>query len=516
MSALPSPRDPLSRRGFLALSGLTGAAAAAAYGFSTAPAWATPRFPTDPFTLGVASGDPTPDGVVLWTRLAPEPLAPDGLGGMPARTVEVLWQVATDPEMRDVIKAGAETATPELAHSVHPEVRGLLPGRDYWYRFRVGAETSPVGHTRTAPAPGTARNVTFALASCQSLPGNGRYAAYRTMREEDLDLVVHVGDYTYERRDDESLASFRTNHARHKLSPDLRAAHAAFPFVVTFDDHEIENNWAANISQPDNEPSNEPGRFLQLRANAFQAYYEHLPLRLPQRPHGPDMTLHRRVDYGALATFHVLDTRQYRSDQLTEAFPGGPQDPRVLDPSRTLMGDQQERWLFDGLSGSSARWNLVAQQTIMAEVDYDGGPGLSVNHDQWDGYAVSRNRFLSFVERRRPANPVVLTGDWHSAWVNDLRLDFSRPETEVLATELVGTSISSGCGWAAAVKAARPNNPHVKYLNPDLRGYTRVTAEPDLLRADYRVVPSASDTLAPAVTDSSWIVESGRPGATPL
>ncbi len=179
------------------------------------------------------------------------------------------------------------------------------------------------------------------------------------------------------------------------------------------------------------------------------------------------------------------------------------------------MGDEQERWLFDGLASSAARWNVVAQQTIMAQVDYDAGEAVSVNHDQWDGYAVSRNRFLSFVSKQRPSNPVVLSGDWHSAWVNDLRTDFSRPETEVVATEFVGTSISSGCGWAAAVKAARPNNPHVKYLNPDLRGYTRCVVTPDQWRADYRVVPSATDTSAGAVTDSSWVVENDRAGALP-
>ena len=516
-SGRPSLSRPLSRRGFLAFTGAGGAAAAAAlYGYSAAPVWAGPRFPSDPFTLGVASGDPTPDGFVLWTRLAPTPLAPDGLGGMPAMQVPVTWQVASDPEMRRVVKAGAVQATPELGHSVHPEVAGLQPSRDYWYRFRVGEALSPIGHTRTAPATrSTPAQLAFALASCQSLPASRRYAAYRAMLSDDLDLVVHVGDYTYERRTDETLADFRTNHARHKLSPDLQAAHAAFPFVVTFDDHEIENNWADDVSQPDNEPSNEPSRFLQLRANAFQAYYEHLPLRLAQRPQGPDMLLHRRLDYGTLATFHVLDTRQYRSDQLTEAFPGGPQHPGVNDPTRSLMGDEQERWLFGNLERSRSHWNLVAQQTIMAQIDYDAGPGVSVNHDQWDGYAVSRNRFLSFIDQARPTNPVVLTGDWHSAWVNDLRLDFGRPETAVLATELVGTSISSGCGWAAAVKAARPNNPHVKYLNPDRRGYTRITATPETLRADYRVVPSAADLSGTATTDSSWVVEAGRPGAVP-
>lgn len=516
MPANRSAGSRLTRRGFLALSGATSASVTAAmYGFSTAPAWAAPAFRDTPFTLGVASGDPTPDGVVLWTRLAPDPLAPDGLGGMPAKKLPVGWQVATDPRFENVVRSGSTAATPELGHSVHAEVSGLQPGRDYYYRFRAGKQLSPTGRTRTAPAAGsTPGRVSFALASCQAWAG-GRYAAYRTMAEEDLDLVVHVGDYVYERGDDESLADFRVNHARYKTSPDLQAAHAAFAFVMTFDDHEVENNWAAGVSQPDGEASNDPARFLQLRANAFQAYYEHLPLRRPQRPNGPDMLLHRRLDYGRLASFHVLDTRQYRSDQLTEDFPAGPRHPQVDDPSRTFMGDEQERWLFDGLTSSATRWNVVAQQTIMAQVDYDSGEAVSVNHDQWDGYAVSRNRFLSFVSQQRPSNPVVLSGDWHSAWVNDLREDFSKPETDVVATEFVGTSISSGCGWAASVKAARPNNPHVKYLNPDLRGYTRCVVTADQWRADYRVVPSAADTSSPAVTDSSWVVEDGRAGALP-
>lgn len=517
MSPTPTVHHPdFSRRRFLTrTSGAAASATAAIYGFSTAPAWASPKFPGNPFTLGVASGDPTPGGVVLWTRLAPEPLAADGLGGMPPYQLEVNWQVASDPAFKDVVRAGVETATPELGHSVHAEVGGLQPRRDYYYRFRAGNQLSPTGKTRTAPVAGsTPASLTFALASCQSWAG-GRYAAYRNMAEEDLDLVVHVGDYIYEGRNDETLADFRLNHAKYKTSPDLQAAHAAFPFVVTFDDHEVENDWAGGISQPDNEASNEPARFLQLRANAFQAYYEHLPLRRSQRPAGPNMLIHRRLDYGNLASFHILDTRQYRSDQLTQAFPGGPQHPDVYDPSRTFMGDEQESWLFDGMASSRATWNVVAQQTMMAQYDYDTGEGVSVNHDQWDGYVASRNRLLSFISQQRPSNPVVLSGDWHSAWVNDLLFDFSRPDSEVLATEFVGTSISSGCGWANAVKAARVANPHVKYLNPDRRGYTRCLVTPDLWRSDYRTVPTASDTTSPAVTDASWVVESGRPGARP-
>jgi alkaline phosphatase D len=511
-----TPDSRLSRRRFLTLTGVaTASMPAAMYGLSSAPAWAAPRFPDTPFTLGVASGDPMPDGVVLWTRLAPEPLEPDGRGGMPPYQLPVSWQVATDAGFRDIVRAGVETATPELAHSVHPEVSGLQAGREYYYRFRAGDQLSPVGRTRTAPAAGArAGSVSFALASCQAWTG-GRYAAYRAMAEEDLDVVVHVGDYTYEGRDHETLADFRLNHAKYKTSVDLRAAHAAFPFVVTFDDHEVENNWAAGVSQRDNEVSNDPARFLQLRANAFQAYYEHLPLRRPQRPSGPDMLLHRRLDYGGLASFHVLDTRQYRSDQLTEAFPAGPQHAEVYDAARSLMGDEQERWLFDGMDASAATWNVVAQQTIMARYDYDTGEGISVNHDQWDGYAVSRERFLSFLAQRRPSNPVIVTGDWHSAWVNDLLADFSEPSSQVLATEFVGTSISSGCGWAGAIKAARAVNPHVRYLNPDRRGYTRCVLTPTQWRSDYRVVPSATDVSAPAVTDASWVLEAGRPGAVP-
>ena len=344
---------------------------------------------------------------------------------------------------------GPAATTGTGSGSVRTSARSATPGRRRRRAARRGRSRS-----RWRPAR-------------RSRPAGATPPLPRAMLSDDLDLVVHVGDYTYERRDDETLADFRTNHARHKLSPDLQAAHAAFPFVVTFDDHEIENNWADEISQPDNEPSNETSRFVRLRANAFQAYYEHLPLRLPQRPQGPDMLLQRRLDYGTLATFHVLDTRQYRSTSSPRRSPADPS-------TRASTTPRGPSWAMSRSVGSSPTWSgrrrggtWSPSSTIMAQVDYDAGAGMSVNHDQWDGYAVSRNRFLSFVDHVPPHNPVVLSGDWHSAWVNDLRLDFGRPETPVLATELVGTSISSGCGWAAAVKAARPNNPHVKYLNPD-------------------------------------------------
>jgi alkaline phosphatase D len=502
----------VSRRRLLGETALgTGALWAAAAGFTQAPAAGRARFASYPFTLGVASGDPLPDGVVLWTRLAPDPLADDGRGGLPERRYTVRWEVAEDEAFRRRVAAGRRRAVPELGHAVHAEVSGLAPGREYFFRFIAGDEVSPVGRTRTAPA-GRVDQVRLGLASCQAWVG-GRYAAYRTMAEEDLDLVVHVGDYIYEGRNTESLTDFRLLHARYKTSPDLQAAHARFPFVVTWDDHEIENNWADGASQPDGEASNEPGRFAALRAAAFQAYYEHLPLRRPQRPAGPDLLLYRGLAWGDLLDMSVLDTRQYRSDQLDDAFPAGERDPRTSDPGRTMTGAEQERWLMGRLGRSQARWNVLAQQTIVARFDYDPGEGVAFNHDQWDGYEGARDRLLGFVAESGVRNPIVLTGDWHSSWVNDLKADFTDPRSATVATEFVGTSISSGCPWAPAVAAALPANPHVRFFDGERRGWVRHTVTPERWTADYRTVPAPDDAAAPATTLTSWSVESGRPGA---
>ncbi|MBD1381013.1 alkaline phosphatase D family protein [Metabacillus arenae] len=472
------------------------------------------KFSEYPFTLGIASGDPLPDGVVLWTRLAPKPTAADGLGGMPDKNVLVKWEVAEDEKFNKIVKRGTEAAIQELAHSVHAEVHGLKPGREYFYRFTAGNETSPVGRTKTAPRGNMhVKNLKFATASCQAWVG-GRYAAYRNMAQEDLDFVVHLGDYIYEKRDTESLADFRNQHALYKTSPDLQAAHAAFPFIVTFDDHEIENNWANNISQPDGEESNQ--NFLELRAAAFQAYYEHLPLRLRSKPHGTNMHLYRQFTFGDLAEFNVMDTRQYRDDQLHDGFPGAPLDPASSDPSRTMMGSKQEKWLYRNLKNSRASWNVLAQQTIMARYDYDTGSGISVNHDQWDGYDAERDRILNFINRHNISNPVVISGDWHSSWVNDLKLDFNNAESKTIATEFVGTSISSGCGWKDDVEASLSVNPHVKFFNGDLRGYVRCELTHDSWRSDYRVVSSANSLDAKAYTMTSWVVENGKPSAAEI
>ncbi|WP_052737651.1 alkaline phosphatase [Bacillus sp. SA1-12] len=469
-----------------------------------------PTFSAYPFTLGIASGDPLPDGVVLWTRLAPDPLAEDGSGGMEKRYVSVQWEVAEDEKFKKIVRRGTEVAAPELGHSVHAEVYGLKSGREYYYRFIAGNEISPVGRTKTAPDyDDHVKSLSFAIASCQSWAG-GRYAAYNNMVKEDLDFVLHLGDYTYESRDMETLVDFRNNHAKYKTSPDLQAAHAKFPFIVTFDDHEIENNWANDTSQPDNEESNERERFLKLLAAAFQVYYEHLPLRRRSKPQGSDMLLYRKFTFGDLAEFSVMDTRQYRDDQVGEGFPGGPVSPEASDPSRTMMGSEQGQWVIKNLLRSRAKWNVLAQQTMMAQYDYDTGEGLSVNHDQWDGYTADRDRLLTFIKERRPSNPIVLSGDWHSSFVNDVKKDFNNPISETLTTEFVGTSISSGCGWKDAVEAALSVNPHVKFFNGDYRGYVVCNVTHKSWQSDFRVVTSASDPNADASTLTSFTVNNGK------
>jgi alkaline phosphatase D len=484
------------------------------------PTWR--RASADPFTLGVASGDPTPRGVVLWTRLAPDPMHG---GGMPAERVRVRWEVAHDDGFRRIARAGDALAMPELAHSVHAEVEGLEPGRDYFYRFVGGGVASPVGRTRTAPdARATTDGMRFAFVSCQNW-SEGYFTALRHVAAEDqLDLVVHLGDYIYEYGIREkivrphegpevtTLDMYRGRHALYKSDPDLRAAHARAPWLVTWDDHDVSNNYAGAVSQH----ADPVDAFLARRAAAYQAYYEHLPLRLPQKPSGPNAQMYRRLGYGQVATFHVLDTRQYRSDQ-----PCGdgrkPRCPDALDPATTMMGEAQERWLFDGLAASPARWNIIANQVPFAQVDENPGPDVVVNMDKWDGYAGARQRVLDFLAERRPRNPVFITGDMHFNIASDVKASFDDPSSRTVAAELVGTSISSGFDgqdlpkWGESLLRA---NPHMRFLNQQ-RGYVRCTLTAERLTGDYRVIPFVTKPDAPVSTRATMIVEDGKPGLAP-
>ncbi|MFN7929924.1 MAG: alkaline phosphatase D family protein [Blastocatellia bacterium] len=479
----------------------------------------TLTFANDPFTLGIASGEPWANSVVLWTRLAPDPLHG---GGMPARTVPVKWEVATDERMQKVIAKGTALAQPEAGHSVHVEVTGLQPARWYWYRFTVDAGASPIGRTRTAPALG-ARNerMNFAFASCQHYE-TGYYTAYQYLAQDDLDLVLHLGDYIYEgaptkdrprlhnSAEIKTIEDYRNRYALYKSDPLLQRAHANFPWAVVWDDHEVDNNYAGLTPEDDQTPA----EFARRRAWAYQVYYEHMPLRRSVLKPNHNVEIFRRLSFGNLATIHLLDTRQYRTDQ-----PCGdgnkPPCPASFDPKATIMGSAQERWLMRGLTESSARWNIIAQQVMVAPADSKEGPEQSFSMDQWSGYAVARQRFLEFLRDRKPANPVVLTGDIHTNWVNDLKPEFYNEKSPVVATEFVGTSITSG-GDGSDVRPTTARmlseNPHIKFFNGQ-RGYVRCTLTPQQWQTDYRVVEQVSKPGAPMQSRASFVVENGKPGA---
>lgn len=480
-----------------------------------------PKLPVSPFQVGIASGDPTPDGMVLWTRLAPHPLQPDG--GMAPHNVEVSWEIADDDAMCRVVRRGTATATPDLAHSVHAEVNGLAPNRWYWYRFRVGDAESPIGRTRTLPAANSApEKLHFAFASCQDYE-DGYFTAYEHMAQEELDLVFHLGDYIYEDaytpgqvRDNfghepMSLDDYRIRHALYKCDRQLQTMHAHCPWMVTWDDHEVANDYAGEFSE---EPVVDPVKFLARRAAAYQAYYEMMPLRKGSLPRGPDMQLYRQMSFGNLAEFLLLDTRQYRTDQ-PHAGERHDIDDLAASPQATILGGAQMKWIQSTLAGSPARWNVLAQQVLMAMVDSQPGAGRAYSMEKWSGYMHDRKNLVQFLDERRVANPVVLTGDIHSNWVNDLRVDDRKLETPVVATEFVGTSISSGKNGEDLPAKMQPmlaENPFVRFHNQQ-RGYVRCTVTPDEWRSEFRVVEDVTRLGTPIKTRATFVVESGEAGA---
>jgi alkaline phosphatase D len=478
-------------------------------------------FSTNPFTLGVASGDPEHDGFVLWTRLAPEPLAADGSGGMVPRQVPVKYFIATDDRMQNIVQHGVEFADPALAHSVHVEVDGLDANRWYWYQFNVKDQWSPIGRARTGWSTRQSVNrIRFAAASCQHFE-MGFYNAYEHMAQENLDLVVFLGDYIYEdgvsptlpRQHDGpepmTLAAYRNRHAVYKSDRHIQAAHAMCPWLVVFDDHEVENNWASLYD----ENGNPPDAFLPRRAAAFQAYYEHMPLRARQIPRGPDMRLYRRVDFGDLVRFNMLDTRQFRDNQ---ACGDGTRVgcAEALDPARTITGAQQEAWLIQGLTQSRARWNVLGQQVFMAQRDFGAGAPKSLSMDGWDGYVGSRDRILGAVAQQNVRNVVTLTGDVHANYAAELKANFDDLTSATIGSEFVTTSITSG-GNGSDMPANAPvvlaENPHIKFVNTQ-RGYIVCDVTKDSWRTDYRVVPFVTTQGAPIATRASFEVRDNQPG----
>lgn len=481
----------------------------------------------DPFRLGVASGDPTPDGAVLWTRLAPEPLAEDGMGGMPNRDYTVRWEVAADDRFRRRVASGWDQARARWGHSLHIELTGLEPGREYFFRFKVGQWISPTGRTRTAPAADAMpEQFRMAFASCSQYE-HGYFTAYRHLAESQPDLVLHLGDYQYEHRKDTyvapggnvrdhdgpetvTLANYRQRYAQYKSDPDLQAAHAAAPWLVVWDDHEVDNNWADEVPEEGADvPAGEA--FLARREAAFQAFWENMPLRRSSIPNGIDMQIYRRIEWGRLARFHMMDTRQFRDDQA--CGDGFRQDcSAAWDEERSITGQAQEAWLLDGFQSSNARWDLLGQQVFFAQRDGDEGPGKYTSMDAWDGYVASRNRIVQGMLDHQVRNPVVLTGDVHRHWASEILADFDDPDSTPVGVELVTSSISSGGDGYDEVpenSSYLEINPHIKFRNT-LRGFVQTTITPDQLEVDFQVVPTVSEQGAALYTRRSYSVADGE------
>ncbi len=481
------------------------------------------RFRDDPFTLGVASGYPTPQSVVLWTRLALRPQQPGG--GLPAdAVVPVKWEIATDDRMKNIVREGVDYATAEWAHSIHAEPGGLEPGRDYWYRFTAGGQRSPIGRTRTAPrADADNARMRIAVASCQQYE-HGYYVAYRHMLDDDLDLVVHVGDYIYEGswgenriRDHESpeaitLSDYRIRHALYRGEKELQDAHAAYPWLVTWDDHEVENDYAGVVSEEDDTTV----WFLARRAAAYRAYYEHMPLPRRAAPYGADMRLFARRSFGQLANVMLLDSRQYRSP-LACTSPSRRNSravncSEIHEKSRTKLGQVQEYWARDQMAASGARWNIFAQGTVMAYIDGQPGPGEMFGNDGWNGYQAARERFMESIEQTQVTNPIVLGGDVHSFIAANHHRAPADLTSPVIASELVTSSVTSQAVPQTLLDARRATNPNLVFANSEHRGYLRLDLSRERLQAECVAMESVSDRAAGRFVKQTFFVENGRPG----
>jgi alkaline phosphatase D len=484
-----------------------------------------PSFIGYPFTLGVASGSPLPTGVVLWTRLAPDPLHGGGVG---PNAVVVRWEVAEDEDFGRVVQRGSVDAVRAWAHSVHVEVTALEPARWYFYRFIAGGEVSPVGRTRTAPeSDELPQQLRFGLGSCQHFE-YGYYAAHRHLVEEDVDLMVFVGDYIYEgagrtgrpRRhaggEARTLVQYRNRHAQYKTDVDLQRLHAAVPWLLTWDDHEVANDYAGMRSE-----SLDPD-FGRRKAAAYRAYFEHMPLRERARPTPSRMVLRSRHNWGRLARFHVLDGRQRRTPQACP--PSGRGGSNRIDercrelfaPGRTMLGDAQERWFAKGLAAGAERWNFIAQQTLMARASVSVGGRRRFSSDKWDGYPAARDRLLEAIVENGLRSCVVLSGDAHTAYVANLKRDFDDEQSPVIATEFCGTSVSTSGPTQTATDRIVRENPHIVYGESARRGYLVFDVTAARCTARLRMIEDVTDRHTGVMTAATFGIDAGQPGVQRL
>ncbi|WP_073217804.1 alkaline phosphatase D family protein [Streptomyces sp. NBRC 110465] len=497
---------------------------------SAAPA---PAAGAPAFLHGVASGDPLPDGVLLWTRVTPEPGAEPGSGAGPDTPVR--WEVAEDREFARIAANGVTVASAASDHTVKADVRGLRPATAYYFRFTAGdGVRSAVGRTRTAPAAdATTAGLRFGVVSCANWEA-GWFSAYRHLAARpDLDAVLHLGDYLYEYGTGEyttrgtavrehrpaheilDLADYRTRHGHYKTDDDLQALHAAHPVIAIWDDHEFANDaWSGGAQ---NHTPETEGAWRQRVAAAKQAYFEWMPVRA-----STEGTVYRRLRFGRLADLHLLDLRSFRSEQASVG------SGKVDDPARTMTGRAQLDWLKAGLAGSDAAWKLVGTSVMISPVAFGALPahlleplagllglpkeGLAVNVDQWDGYTADRKELISHLRDRAVADTVFLTGDIHMAWANDVPVRAATyPLSPSAATEFVVTSVTSdnlddllrvapGTVSPVAAAAVRAANRHVKWVDLDSHGYGVLDVTAEHAQMDYYVL---SDKTARDAT-SSW------------
>lgn len=479
----------------------------------------------DPFTLGVASGMPRPDSVVLWTRLAPHPHAP--LGGLPDAPIDVRWELALDENFSRGQRSGTFTARPEHAHSVHVQVSGLPSSTVLFYRFMVRDAVSPVGRTRTAPAEGAdVVRLRIAMASCQHYE-QGAFAAHREIAEQDVDFVLFLGDYIYESSNPryrlrahegpppKTLQAYRARHATYKLDADLRAAHAAHPWLLTWDDHEVENDYA-NDQSPSGMPAAE---FLARRTAAYKAYFEHMPVAPDLAPQGAAMRIHERFTWGRLAELWTLDSRQFRDVQAcNDPGRGG---GRVLAEcadlaleSRSLFGDAQERWLAQGLAGSERRWKLLGQASQISPGGIDSPFGRRIYTDGWDGYPRARERLMQSIAEARGGNVVCLSGDVHRHVAAQLRAHGNERASPILAGEFVCSSVTSHGVSEAVMALMRASNPDIVHARSDERGYALIEVTPGAAACEFRATPFPAKAQARLTTQARFAIENARPGIT--
>lgn len=486
----------------------------------------------NPFALGVASGSPTADGVVLWTRL---------MAGAGQEGATVLWELAHDEHFRHMVQRGQAQAEALLAHSVHAEVSGLAPDRWYYYRFMSGAAVSPVGRTRTLPAAdAVVQRWRMAYASCQKWE-DGYFSAWRHMGSENLDAVLFLGDYLYEYPGTSSrirqpgggwvttLEDYRRRYALYKSDPDLQAMHQACPWLMCWDDHEVQNDYAglqAGNSGPRDPAS--PADFAARRSAAYQAYYEHMPLRasvFSRAMAGLSSTvsvrMYQRLDLGRLASLYLLDDRQYRDPQVCTrdgALGGGTVDPALCpgwaDQRRSLLGEAQERWLAQSLAQPDTAdhvWTVLGQQTAFGQRDFRPGPGQIFTNDGWDGYGAARRRLTDTLRRHRVPNPVLLGGDVHANWVGHVKADYDRPDSASVGVEFCGTSITSRGGGNERMRERLAENPHFVFADAREHGYGVAEFTPTQLRTSLRVVDDVTRPDTRVSTLAAFVVQAGRP-----